>query len=50
MNQTTFPSYYPNRAVCRAVRQNRLSRLSGDWRAFIVLNPQFATAIKAARV
>lgn len=45
----TFPSYYPNRAVRRAVKQNRMSRLSDVWRAFLNMNPEFLLTIKKAK-
>lgn len=44
----TVPSYYPNRAVRRAVQQNRWSRLPGEWRAFLTLNTPLVSRIKEA--
>ena len=45
-NTTTFPAHYPNRAIRRAVVQNRWNRLPGEWRAFLNLNPALVAAIK----
>ncbi len=33
------PSWYPKRAVRRAVKQRRESRLTSAWKAFLALNP-----------
>lgn len=41
-----FPSYYLNRAVRRAVKFNKLSRLPSEWRVFLTANPAFADAVR----
>lgn len=41
-----FPSYYPNRAVRRAVCFNKLNRIPSEWRSFLMMNPEFAETIR----
>lgn len=40
------PAGWPNRATRRAVKQNRFSRLTGDWRAVLVQRPELVQAIR----
>lgn len=40
-----FPSWYPNRAVRRAVKQRREFRLPNEWKAFLALNPNLRQTI-----
>lgn len=41
-----FPSYYPNRAVRRAVRFNKFQTLPTEWRVFLTANPEMVLSIK----
>lgn len=41
-----FPSYYPNRAIRRAVCFNKFQRLPSEWRVFLTAQPQMVEAIK----
>lgn len=43
------PAWYPNRAVRRAVKQGRHSRLPAGWLRFFMLQPQLMAGLKAAR-
>jgi hypothetical protein len=40
------PAGWPNRATRRAVKGNRMSRLSSEWRQVLVVRPALVDAIK----
>jgi hypothetical protein len=42
-----IPAIWPNRATRRAVKQNRLSRLSGEWRQKLAETPGLRAAVVA---
>lgn len=42
----TFPYWYPNRAVRRAVKQGRDSRLPSEWKAYLAMHPHIREVIK----
>ena len=42
-----IPAGWPNRSVRRAVKQNRESRLPGEWRQALAVMPNLRAHIKA---
>lgn len=46
-NYPAIPATWPNRAVRRAVKQGRDSRVPEVWRSLFSLQPQFRAAVKA---
>ncbi|QSI31460.1 hypothetical protein GNX71_18495 [Variovorax sp. RKNM96] len=46
----TVPANWPNRAVRRAIKQGHESRLPGEWRGFLAVNPDWRKAIMVNRL
>lgn len=45
----TVPANWPNRAIRRAVKLRRESRLPGEWGQFLMMDPSMRTSILKSR-